>query len=426
MKILIVGSGAREHAIAWKMALSRHHPEIFIAPGNAGTASLGQNVPISALSPDAVVAVAQDYQVDLVVIGPEAPLVEGVADALRDRGILVVGPSAAAAQIEGSKVFSKRLMEKAGIPTARFSVAETPVEALRILDSFPVPVVLKADGLAAGKGVIIAQSREEARAAITELMETKALGDAGTKIVIEEYLVGEEVSFILLTDGKTVVPFPPAQDHKAVFDGDQGPNTGGMGAYCDSRILSEEMQLQIIRDVVEPTLRGMEAEGSPFTGFLFVGLMLTKDGPRVLEFNARLGDPEAQVLLMALDSDLVDLCLAAARQELADFRVSWKPGPSVCIVHAAENYPGKPNIGQTIEGIAEAENEGALVFHAGTALSENRIISAGGRVLSVTATGNTLPQAIDAAYRASSHIHFEGMQKRSDIGAKGLKRWNQA
>lgn len=423
MKILIVGSGGREHAIAWKLAQSHHHPEIFIAPGNAGTASVGRNVPIPALSPTAVTAVAQELKIDLAIIGPEVPLVDGVADALRAQGFLVVGPSAAAARIEGSKIFSKRLMDRAGIPTARFAVADTAVEALRILEDFPVPVVLKADGLAAGKGVVIAHARDKARAAVADLMETKVLGDAGAKIVIEECLLGEEVSFIVLTDGITVVPFPPAQDHKAIFDGDRGPNTGGMGAYSDSRILSRAMQDQIIREVVEPTLRGMEAEGAPFTGFLFVGLMITEAGPRVLEFNARLGDPEAQVLLTALDSDLVDLCLAAARGQLADCEVSWKPSPAVCIVHAAANYPGTPNTGQRIEGIAEAEAEGAMVFHAGTSAAEGHIVSSGGRVLGVTASGETLPQAIAAAYRAASHIHFEGMQRRTDIGAKGLKRW---
>ncbi|MCC7341588.1 MAG: phosphoribosylamine--glycine ligase [Bryobacterales bacterium] len=423
MKILIVGSGGREHAIAWKLSQSRHHPEILIAPGNAGTASIGRNLPIAALSPDAVTAVAREHAVDLVIIGPELPLVEGVADTLRENGFLVLAPSAAAARIEGSKIFSKRLMEKTGIPTARFSVAETAVEALRVLEDFPVPVVLKADGLAAGKGVVIAHTLEEARTAVLDLMEAKALGDAGTRVVIEEFLVGEEVSFIILTDGVTVIPFPPAQDHKAIFDDDRGPNTGGMGAYSDSRILSPAMQAQILRDVVEPTLRGMEADGAPFTGFLFVGLMITADGPRVLEFNARLGDPEAQVLLMALDSDLVDLCLAAARRQLADVEVSWKSGPTVCIVHAAANYPGRPLVGQRIEGIREAESEGAIVFHAGTGVSGSDIVSTGGRVLGVTASGESLPQAIEAAYRASAHIHFEGMQRRSDIGTKGLKRW---
>ncbi|MDZ7638837.1 MAG: phosphoribosylamine--glycine ligase [Bryobacterales bacterium] len=423
MKILVVGSGGREHALAWKLSQSRHHPDIFIAPGNAGTASAGQNVPISALTPEAISAIARDYLIDLVVVGPEQPLVAGVADALRENGIPVVGPSAAAASIEGSKIFSKRLMEKAGIATARFLVAEGPAEALRILDDFPIPVVLKADGLAAGKGVIIAHSYEEARAAIAELMESRTLGDAGTRIVIEEFLTGEEVSFIVLTDGISVVPFPPAQDHKAIFDGDQGPNTGGMGAYCDTRILSPEMQAQIVRDVVHPTLRAMEAEGAPFTGFLFVGLMMTAKGPRVLEFNARLGDPEAQALLMTLDSDLVDLCLAAARQQLAQAKVAWKPGPSICLVLAAANYPGKPRTGDLIDGIGEAEAAGATVFHAGTALADNRITTAGGRVLGVTASGDTLPEAIDSAYRAAACIRFDGMQKRSDIGAKGLKRW---
>ncbi|MCZ2152581.1 MAG: phosphoribosylamine--glycine ligase [Bryobacterales bacterium] len=423
MKILVLGSGAREHAIAWKMAQSVARPEIYVAPGNAGTLSIARNVSVPSPTPAAIAALARDLRIDLVVIGPEAPLVDGVADALREQGVRVVGPSAAAARIEGSKIFSKRLMEKAGIPTARFAVAESSEEALKILDSFPAPVVLKADGLAAGKGVLIARTADEARSAVQELMEARTLGTAGSRIVIEEFLEGEEVSFIVLTDGETIISFPPVQDHKAIFDKDQGPNTGGMGAYCDSRILSSEMRAEIAERIVGPTLRAMTEQGTPFTGFLFVGLILTSAGPRVLEYNARLGDPEAEVLLTTLDSDFVELCLAAAETRLANIDVRWKPVSSVCIVHAAANYPGKPRVGDPIEGIAEAERTGAVVFHAGTTISQDRVVTAGGRVLAVTATGDTLPQAIDLAYRASSHIHFEGMQRRSDIGAKGLKRW---
>lgn len=423
MRVLVLGTGGREHALAWKLAQSYHHPEVFIAPGNAGTAAVGQNVPIPAVTPSAVSRVARDYQIDLVVIGPEQPLVDGVADALRAIGIPVLGPSAQAAQIEGSKIFAKRLMERYQIPTARFAVAESPAAALELLSDFPAPVVLKADGLAAGKGVIIAQTSQEARAAITDLMESRAVGNAGRRIVIEEFLAGEEVSFIVLTDGKDVVCFPPAQDHKAIFDGDKGPNTGGMGAYCDARILSESTRAEILDTIIHPTLKAMEAEGVPFQGFLFAGLIMTASGPKVLEFNARLGDPEAQALLTSLDSDLVDLCLAATQQKLATVPVRWKSGPSVCLVLAAANYPGKPRTGDVINGIAEAEASGAIVFHAGTTLADNHILTAGGRVLSVTASGETLPEAIEAAYRAAAHIRFDGMQKRNDIGVKGLKRW---
>ena len=423
MNVLIVGSGGREHALAWKLAQSPRHEKIFIAPGNAGTAAAGQNVPLPDSSPAAIVRIARDYQIGLVVVGPELPLVNGLADALREAGIPVLGPSAAAAQLEGSKIFSKRFMERHGIPTARFTVAASAQEALQALEGFPLPVVIKADGLAAGKGVIIAESKEDATRAITELMESKSLGEAGAHVVLEEFLVGEEVSFIVLTDGKSIVPFPPAQDHKAIFDGDQGPNTGGMGAYCDSRILTPALQAQVIAEVIEPTLRGMEQEGTPFTGFLYAGLILTKEGVRVLEFNARLGDPEAQAMMMALDTDLLELCLAAATGTLEDVKVGWKGGASICLVLAAHKYPGKPRLGDRIEGIAEAESLGAVVFHAGTALAENHIITAGGRVLGVTAIGDTLPEAIDTVYRAAAPIHFDGMQKRSDIGAKGLKRW---
>jgi phosphoribosylamine--glycine ligase len=254
-------------------------------------------------------------------------------------------------------------------------------------------------------------------------MESRSVGDAGTRIVIEEFLVGEEVSFIVLTDGTSVVAFPPAQDHKAIFEGDQGPNTGGMGAYCDSRILSPETTALILDTIIQPTLKAMEEEGVPFQGFLFAGLIMTADGPKVLEFNARLGDPEAQTLLTALDSDLVDLCVAATTASLASVPVRWKSGPSVCIVLAAANYPGKPRLGDPISGLAEAEAAGAVVFHAGTALAENHILTSGGRVLGVTASGDTLPEALDTAYRAAGHIAFDGMQRRNDIGAKGLKRW---
>jgi phosphoribosylamine--glycine ligase len=423
LKILVLGSGGREHALAWKLAQSHHHPEVFIAPGNAGTASVGQNVPISTITPAAIAKLARDYHIDLVVVGPEQPLVEGVADALRTEGIPVLGPSSSAARIEGSKIFAKELMARHRIPTARFAVAESPAAALAVLSDFPAPVVLKADGLAAGKGVIIAQTIDEARAAVTNLMESRSVGDAGTRIVIEEFLVGEEVSFIVLTDGTSVVAFPPAQDHKAIFEGDQGPNTGGMGAYCDSRILSPETTALILDTIIQPTLKAMEEEGVPFQGFLFAGLIMTADGPKVLEFNARLGDPEAQTLLTALDSDLVDLCVAATTASLASVPVRWKSGPSVCIVLAAANYPGKPRLGDPISGLAEAEAAGAIVFHAGTALAENHILTAGGRVLGVTASGDTLPEALDSAYRAAGHIAFDGMQRRNDIGAKGLKRW---
>jgi phosphoribosylamine--glycine ligase len=409
--------------VAWKLAQSHHHPEVFIAPGNAGTASVGQNVPIAAITPAAVTKVARDYHIDLVVVGPEQPLVEGVADELRANGIPVLGPSAAAARIEGSKIFAKELMARHRIPTARFAVAKSPADALAILSDFPAPVVLKADGLAAGKGVIIAQTLDEARDAVTSLMESRSVGDAGTRIVIEEFLVGEEVSFIVLTDGSSVVVFPPAQDHKAIFDGDKGPNTGGMGAYCDARILSSETTALILDTIIQPTLKAMEEEGVPFQGFLFAGLIMTADGPKVLEFNARLGDPEAQTLLTALDSDLVDLCIAASTATLASVPARWKSGPSVCIVLAAANYPGKPRLGDPIAGLAEAEAAGAIVFHAGTALAENHILTAGGRVLGVTASGETLPEALETAYRAAGHISFDGMQRRSDIGAKGLKRW---
>ena len=423
MKILVVGGGGREHAVAWKLAQSQGVKEVYVAPGNPGTATVGQNVPVPSQHPSAVVKIAADLGVELVIIGPEAPLVEGVIDALNAAGIPAIGPTQAAAQLEGSKIFSKKFMERHAIPTARFHVAESAAEAYSLLEEFPAPLVVKADGLAAGKGVIIAKSKDEASAAIRLLMEHESLGSAGNRVVLEEFLEGEEVSFIVLTDGLNIVEFPPTQDHKAICDGDQGPNTGGMGAYCDPRILTESQRQQVVAAIVEPTLRGMAAEGAPFHGFLYVGLMMTAAGPKVLEYNVRLGDPEAQALCLALDSDLLDLFLATAQHRLHEAKPRWKKGATICVVLAAANYPARPRLGDRIDGIAEAEEAGAVVFHAGTALRENHIHTAGGRVLGVTAAGESLSEAIDHVYRAAGHIHFDGMQKRSDIGAKGLKRW---
>ncbi len=414
MKILVIGSGGREHALAWRLARFGH--EIVGAPGNPGIAQIGRCLP--ATSVDDYLAIAESQRVDFTVVGPEAPLVAGVADRFRAAGKLIVGPTAAAAQLEGSKSFSKDFMIRAGIPTARHVTVTNPEDAWRAIEQFGYPVVLKADGLAGGKGVVIAQNREDAESSLPALLTTK--------LVIEEFLTGEEVSFIVLSDGKRVVPFQPTQDHKAVFDDDKGPNTGGMGAYCDSRILSAPQTRDILDSVIYPTVERMAAEGSPFTGFLYAGLMMTADGPKVLEFNARLGDPETQALMHRMDGDFAPVLEAAARGDLGHADLKWREGPSVCVVMAAHGYPGHVRTGDEIRGIDAAEESDAVVFHAGTKKEGERLVTSGGRVLGVTASGEGLQQAIDNAYAAARRIHFEGVHFRADIGSKGLRRYDLA
>jgi phosphoribosylamine--glycine ligase len=399
MKLLIVGSGGREHALAWKLAQSPG-VELYCAPGNPGMARLAKCVPL---------AEAEALRPDLTVVGPEVPLVEGIVDRFRANGLRIVGPARDAAQLEGSKVFAKHFFVRSWIPTAEFVTAETPEEARRALDRFGFPVVLKADGLAAGKGVVIAHDRAEAEAALVTL---------SGRIVVEEFLTGEEVSFIALCDGRDALPLAPTQDHKAVNDGDTGPNTGGMGAYCDSRILTEKQMRDVLNKVILPTV-----ERTRFTGFLYAGLMMTAAGPKVLEFNVRLGDPETQPLMHRLDCDFVPTLMAAAEGRLEGERLNWRPGPSVCVVLASGGYPGNFESGKAIHGIEEAEGAGAVVFQAGTRQGPSALETAGGRVLGVTASGTDLRSAMDAAYRAAERIEFEGMHYRRDIGQKGLRRW---
>jgi phosphoribosylamine--glycine ligase len=400
LKILVIGGGGREHALAWKLAQGGH--EIVAAPGNPGIARVGR-----------CVADAESERVDLTVVGPEAPLVAGIVDRFRAARKPIVGPTAAAARLEGSKVFSKDFMIRAGIPTARYRTVLNLKDARHAIDEFGFPVVLKADGLAAGKGVVIAQDRAQAEAALPALL--------ATKLVIEEFLQGEEVSFIVLSDGTNVLPLQPSQDHKPAFDGDKGPNTGGMGAYSDSRILTAAQTRDILDSIIYPTVERMASEGTPFTGFLYAGLMMTAGGPKVLEFNARLGDPETQVLMHRMDGDFAPALEAAANGGLGNASLSWRNGPSVCVVMAAHGYPGQVRTGDEITGIDAAEETGAMVFQAGTKLDNKRLVTAGGRVLGVTASGDDLESAIDHAYRAVRMIHFDGMHFRSDIGAKGLR-----
>jgi phosphoribosylamine--glycine ligase len=399
MKILVIGSGGREHALTWKLAQSPG-VEIYAAPGNPGMARHATCLQLTE---------AEALRPDLTVVGPEVPLVDGIVDRFRSAGLHIVGPARDAAQLEGSKIFAKNFFVQSHIPTAQFLTADSPEDARRALDRFGFPVVLKADGLAAGKGVVIAHDRAEAEGALATLTG---------RIVVEEFLTGEEVSFIALCDGRDAVPLAPTQDHKAVHDGDTGPNTGGMGAYCDSRILTEKQTREVLDRVILPTV-----ERTKFTGFLYAGLMVTTAGVKVLEFNVRLGDPETQPLMHGLSSDFLPALMAAAEGRLAGQRLTWRSGPSVCVVLASGGYPGRFESGKAIQGIEEAEQTGAVVFQAGTRHGAAGLETSGGRVLGVTASGADLDSAIHAAYRAVDRIDFEGMHYRRDIGQKGLCRW---
>jgi phosphoribosylamine--glycine ligase len=423
MKILVIGSGGREHALTWKLRESPLMEEIYCAPGNAGIAQEAECRPVDVSNPSQILELAHEIKADLTVIGPEAPLVAGVVDEFKRAGRAIVGPTKAAARLEGSKVFSKQFMQRHSIPTAKFKVAESFDQAVKVLPEFGLPVVIKADGLAAGKGVVIAHTREETEKILDEFMCQRTLGAAGERVILEETLVGEELSFIVLTDGRAILPLVPTQDHKAVFDDDLGPNTGGMGAYSEDSILDETLRAEIMRDIVAPTLAGMAAEETPYQGFLYCGLMLTAQGPKVLEYNVRMGDPEAQPIVMRLRSDLAELLTALSEGRLAAFEPHWSPNPSVCVVLASKGYPGKPEVGKIITGLEAAETRGGVkVFHAGTKFENLQLLSTGGRVLGVTATAEDLPRAIACAYTAVSKIDFAGMHYRRDIGAKALKR----
>jgi phosphoribosylamine--glycine ligase len=410
LKILVVGGGGREHAIAWKLAQSPSI-EVIASPGNPGIATLGRCIPAPA-SVASYADLAEHERVALTVVGPEATLVSGIVDEFLRRGLRIVGPTQAAARLEGSKIFAKQFFSRAGIPTARSVETASIQDAIYNIKNFSFPIVVKADGLAAGKGVVIAHDTAEAREAIHTL---------GPRLVIEEFLEGEEVSFIGISNGKDVLPLEASQDHKRIGDNDTGPNTGGMGAYSDGRILTGTQTGQVMDLVMQPAVARMAEEGTPFRGFLYAGLMMTANGPKVLEFNVRLGDPETQALLHRVESGFLEALQFAAGSEHAPLR--WKPDPSVCIVLAAEGYPQAPVLNDAITGIADAEATGAVVFHAGTKCSGGNLTTNGGRVLGVTASGPTLREAIDSAYRAASKVTFRGMQYRRDIGVKGLKRW---
>ena len=421
MKLLVIGSGGREHALAWKLRESQQSEDVFCAPGNPGIAQEGECLPVDVNSPAALLALARQVKADLTVIGPESPLVAGVVDEFEKAGMGIIGPSKAASRLEGSKIFAKEFMQRHNIPTARFVVAEKFDQAIKALETFATPVVIKADGLAAGKGVVVAHDREQAEKALDEFMRLKTLGPAGERVVIESCMTGEEMSFIVMTDGQGILPFAPTQDHKAVFDNDLGPNTGGMGAYSDDLILTEGQRDEILRKIVAPTLIGIASEGAPYRGFLYCGLMLTAEGPKVLEYNVRLGDPETQPTLMRLRTDFTDLLKAVREGNLAGFDAHWSPSPAVCVVLTSKGYPGTPELGKEITGIEAAESlVGVKLFHAGTTFHDRHLFNAGGRVMGVTAIAQDLPAAIERAYAAVGKVKFDGMHFRSDIGRKGL------
>jgi len=423
VKVLVVGAGGREHTFSWKLAQSPRVTELLAAPGNPGIAQHARCLPIKDNEIDALVAAALRERVDLTVVGPELPLALGLADRFRERGLAVFGPSQAAARLESSKAFAKDLMARHGIPTARFRAFTAAGTARAWCRELGVPLVVKADGLAAGKGVIICRTLDEADAAIALCLDQGAFGAAGASVVIEEFMEGEEASFFAITDGAAILPLASAQDHKTVLDGDRGPNTGGMGAYSPAPVMDTAVTERVMAEIVRPTVAAMAKEGAPFAGFLYVGLMITRVGPRVVEFNCRFGDPECQVVIPRLAADLLPLLDAVARGASIPASVPWAPETSVCVVMSSGGYPGTYETGRPISGIADAEAlPGVQVFHAGTALRDGALVTAGGRVLGVQALGAGVGAAVDAAYAAVARIHFEGAHFRRDIARRALAR----
>jgi len=423
MKVLIVGGGGREHALAWKIAQSPKVTKLFCAPGNAGIAQVAECVNIPADEVQALLKFARREKIDLTVVGPEAPLVAGIADRFEANGLPIFGPSRRAAELEGSKVFAKQIMRKHAIPTAHYDVFETVDAAEEHVRKAPLPLVVKADGLAAGKGVMVCNTRQEAMHAITLIMKERVFGDAGNLVVVEDCLVGEEASILALTDGRAIVPLPSSQDHKRIRDNDEGPNTGGMGAYSPAPVITPEQYARIEREILIPIVHAMNADDRRYKGVVYAGLMMTDDGPRVLEFNVRFGDPETQPILARLKGDIVPVLTAIAEGNLQKADLEWDPRPAVCVVMASAGYPGRYEKGKPITGLDAAAALGdVVVFHAGTALKDGQVVTAGGRVLGVTALGDDIAAAIARAYEAVRLIHFEGAQYRSDIGARALNR----
>jgi phosphoribosylamine--glycine ligase len=423
MKVLILGSGGREHALAWACARSSRVSEIVCAPGNGGMAQIARCLPANLNSLDSMLAVAEAEQPGLTIVGPELPLSLGIVDALQQRGLRVFGPTRAAAMLESSKGFAKRFLQRHKIPTAHYALCTSQAEFETAIEMFHPPIVVKADGLAAGKGVVICESRATAMEAANSLFAGTLLGTHERQVVIEEFLQGDEISFLCLSDGKHVAPLVPAQDHKRIGEGDTGPNTGGMGVYSTDTLLEPSMTEWVLHHIAQPTIQGMADEDTPFAGVLYCGLMMTARGPQVLEFNARFGDPETQAILMRLDSDLVEALEACVDGRLSDTEMRWNPGASACVIASSGGYPGKYETGFPIGGLEVAARvPGVQVFHSGTALADGRLLTSGGRVLGVTATGENLSEALSRVYEAMAEIRFESMYYRRDIAHRALRR----
>ncbi len=423
MKVLVIGSGGREHALCWKIRQCKKVRQVFCAPGNAGISRIAECINIKADSLEDLLEFARYEGIDLTAVGPEQPLTSGIVDLFQKEGLRIFGPTQSAAELEGSKAFSKNLMRKYGIPTAEYKTFSSFLEAENYIRLKGAPIVVKADGLAAGKGVIIAETVHEAIDAVRMIMKEKVFGQAGNKAVIEECLKGEEASFLAFTDGETVIPMASAQDHKRIYDGDKGPNTGGMGAYSPAPVITEDLERKIMERIMIPTIRAMKMEGRKYKGVLYAGVMIDKEEPKALEFNVRFGDPETQPILMRLDNDIVDIFDAVIDGELRGKELRWKKENSVCVVLASEGYPGPYKKGEVIAGLEEAEGmDGVMVFHAGTTVKNGNILTDGGRVLGVTGLDKDIKSAIEKTYRAVSKIYFSGMQYRKDIGLRAIRR----
>lgn len=425
MKVLVIGGGGREHALAWKVAQAEQVENVFVAPGNAGTAREAklENVAIDVLDQPALLAFAQDNNIDLTIVGPEAPLVEGLVDNFQANGLKCFGPSKAAAQLEGSKAFTKDFLARQNIPTGAYGNFTDMDEALAYVREQGAPIVIKADGLAEGKGVIVAMNLQDAEDAVRDMLDGNKFGDAGHRVVVEEFLEGEEASFIVMVDGKNVLPMATSQDHKRVGDGDTGPNTGGMGAYSPAPVVTDAVYQRIMDEVITPTVEGMAAEGMPYTGFLYAGLMINPDGaPKVIEYNCRFGDPETQPIMMRLQSDLAALCLAALDGKLDQTEIQWDPRPSLGVVMAAGGYPDSYDKGDVIDGLDQADSDTVKVFHAGTAEKDGQVVTSGGRVLCVTGVGDTVSEAQANAYSGVKQITWRDAYHRTDIGYRAVAR----
>ena len=422
MIVLVIGSGGREHALVWKIAQSSLVKKIYCAPGNAGIGGLAECVNISVLDIEGLKNFALGKGVDLTVVGPELPLTLGIVDIFKAAGLKVFGPSKKAAELEGSKVFSKELMSKYAIPTAEYRVFTDLKEAKQYIDTKKYPLVIKADGLAGGKGAVVCANKSDTVSTLELIMEKRAFGDAGDRVIVEEFLRGEEASFIVVSDGSDFCVFPTSQDHKAIYDGDKGPNTGGMGAYSPAPVVTPSMEKEIISNIISPTLDALKKEGCLYKGFLYAGLMITEDGPKVLEFNCRMGDPEAQPLLMRLKTDIVPLLMAGIEGGIKDISVEWHDFAALCVVLASGGYPGDYKMGYEIKGLGNiGHSENTVVFHAGTSIKDGKICTNGGRVLGITSSGMDIREAIENAYRAADRIYWEGIYYRRDIGRKALK-----